>query len=197
MRKIETVGVNEFVRRQVKSSGKTYSPTLIFEDVAAHAEEQMSAGYFREGYREGVRIVSADKEMSKHFVCPFVRINESSKLKAEVVRRRPEEEPYIQVRAVEGDPLPTGKVELILYRRDVLVENNEQTSEKDWELISIHALPEDVDQLPMGSVTMMRNQLELPGGTKASYTSDDWAEAVRFWQRYAAVGKKAGKKIVE
>jgi len=36
-------------------------------------------------------------------------------------------------------------------------------------------------------VTMMRNQLELPGGTKAYYSSEGWAEAVRFWQNYAAL----------
>ena len=39
----------------------------------------------------------------------------------------------------------------------------------------------------MGPVTMMRNQLDLNGGTKASYTNDEWAESVRFWQKYAAL----------
>jgi hypothetical protein len=34
---------------------------------------------------------------------------------------------------------------------------------------------------------MMRNQLELPGGTKANYSSEEWAEAVRFWQQYASL----------
>jgi hypothetical protein len=34
-------------------------------------------------------------------------------------------------------------------------------------------------------VTMMRNQLNLMGGTKASYSSSDWAESVNFWQKYA------------
>jgi len=33
----------------------------------------------------------------------------------------------------------------------------------------------------------MRNQLELKGGTKAHYSSEEWAEAVRFWQNYAAL----------
>ena len=39
--------------------------------------------------------------------------------------------------------------------------------------------------MPMGPVTMMRNQLELPGGTKGIYTSKEWAESVYFWQKYA------------
>ena len=41
--------------------------------------------------------------------------------------------------------------------------------------------------MPMGPVTMMRNQLELEGGTKAKYTSEEWAESIYFWQKYAAL----------
>ena len=32
------VAVNEFVRRQVKGSGKTYSKTMSFEAIAEHAQ---------------------------------------------------------------------------------------------------------------------------------------------------------------
>ena len=48
------------------------------------------------------------------------------------------------------------------------------------------------DRLPMGPVTMMRNQLELKGGTKANYSSNEWAEAVKFWQKYAALDDSNG-----
>ena len=43
--------------------------------------------------------------------------------------------------------------------------------------------------MPMGPVTMMRNQLNLEGGTSAHYTSEEWAEAVEFWQKYAELDK--------
>ncbi|MCH7612079.1 MAG: DUF3228 family protein [Candidatus Marinimicrobia bacterium] len=191
---MQKVAVNDFVRRQVKGSGKTYSPDLSFEDIAKHAKEQMALGNFKEGYRDGVRIVQCSLEMARHFYCPFARIDESSKLKAEVVRRRPDEEPYIQIRVINGDHLPSGKVEFILYRHDVLAENNEQSTEAEWELVSIHAIPDGVEPLPMGPVTMMRNQLEMPGGTKAHYTSEEWAESVRFWQRYGAISNTEEKE---
>ena len=184
---MQKVAVNEFVRRQIKGSGKTYSPDLSFEEIASHAAEQMGAGKFKEGYRDGVRIVSGSKEIPKKFICPFTKISENTKLKAEVVKRRTDEETYIQIRALNAEPIITGRVEFILYRHDVLAENNEQTTDAEWELISIHAIPEGVDKLPMGPVTMMRNQLELPGGTKAHYSSEQWAESINFWQRYAAV----------
>ena len=179
--------VNDFVRRQVEGSGKTYAKDLTFEEIVNHASDRFASGYFREGYRDGVVIVEAADEMTSHFVCPYVKIDQTTELKAESFRRQEGEEPYIQIRAAIGSPLPVGKVEFILYRHDVLAENNENTTDAEWELISIQAVPEGVDQLPMGPVTMMRNQLELPGGTKANYSSEQWAEAVRFWQKYAAL----------
>ena len=54
---MEKVAVNEFVRRQVKGSGKTYSDSLSFEEITEDAERQMDGGNFIEGYRNGVRIV--------------------------------------------------------------------------------------------------------------------------------------------
>ena len=184
---MKKVAVNDFVRRQVIGTGKTYSSNLTFAEIADHAEAQMASGNYKDGYRDGIRIVSGSAEIAKHFICPFTKIDNKTELKAEVVKRKPDEGSYIQIRAINADPLPTGKVEFILYSHDVLAENNEQTTDAEWELISIHAFPEGVDHLPMGPVTMMRNQLEQPGGTKAHYASAEWAESVRFWQQYAAV----------
>ena len=179
--------VNDFVRQQVEGSGKTYAKDLTFEEILNHASDRFASGYFREGYRDGVVIVEAEDDITSHFVCPYVKIDQTTELKAESFRRQEGEEPYIQIRAAIGSPLPVGKVEFILYSHDVLAENNENTTDAEWELISILAVPEGLDQLPMGPVTMMRNQLELPGGTKANYSSKQWAEAVRFWQKYAAL----------
>ncbi len=185
--KKSVVAVSPFVRRQVQGSGKTYSPSLSFEAVAEHAASRLADGHVTQGYRNGVVLVSVHPDWVSEFVCPFVKIDEHTRLKAEMVKRRDGEEPYIQIRALNGDPLPAGKVDLILYRHDVLKETDEHSSDTEWELISIHAVPEGVDDFPMGYVTMMRNQLELPGGTKAMYTSEAWAESVRFWQKYAAL----------
>ena len=181
----QKVAVNEFVKRQTEGSGKSYSSHLTFEQIARHAEEQLHKGQFSKGYREGVLVVDSNQSYVKYFKCPFVKIDKNTKLKAEWVRRRNDEEPYIQIRALNGSPLKAGKVEFILYHHDVLDETSEQTTNADWELISIHALPEGIEKLPMGPVTMMRNQLELKGGTAAHYHSDKWAESLQFWQKYA------------
>ncbi len=185
--KKQTVGVNNFVRRQVPGSGKTTFHDITFEDIARHAGEQLHAGQSKPGYREGVCLIPVAADWVAYFDCPYVRITSETRFKTEWVSRQEGEEPYLRTRALNGDPLPAGKVELILYRHDVLAENNEQSTDCDWELISIHALPKGLESMPMFPVTMMRNQLELPGGTKAYYSSEDWAEAVRFWQKYAAL----------
>ncbi len=185
MKKIETVSVNDFVCRQIKDSMKSYTENLSFDEIAIHAQRQLACGNFKQGYRDGVIIVQVEDKLLHHFICPFVQISDDTKLRAVVTRRRPNEAPYIQIRALNGTPLKTGSADLILYRHDVLAETDEQTSDTDWELISFHAIPEGIHDMPMGPVTMMRNQLQLTGGTKAYYKSEDWAESVNFWQGYA------------
>ena len=184
---MEKVAVNKFVRRQIKGSGKTYSESLSFKDIAQDAETQMADDHYKEGYRDGVRIITGSKKLTSKFVCPFMKIAENTELVSRLVRRQPSEEPYIQTRAKSGTPVKAGRIEYILYRHDVLAENDEQSTNADWELISIHAIPEGVENLPMGPVTMMRNQLQLKGGSNGRYNSDEWAESINFWQKYAVL----------
>ena len=183
----QTVAVNEFVLRQVEGSGKTFSHDLTFQEIAEYAENKLNNNpkSIKAGYRDGVVLIKCESKMNKHFSSPMVKIVENTKFEAILTKRRDDEESYIQIRALSGKLLPTGNVDLILYRQDVLAETNETTTNADWELISIQAVPEGFDQLPMGPVTMMRNQLELSGGTSANYHSDQWAESVNFWQQYA------------
>tara|TARA_B100000700_G_C14934618_1_gene803632 strand:- start:249 stop:830 length:582 start_codon:yes stop_codon:yes gene_type:complete len=188
----QTVAVNKFVLRQVDGSGKTFSNKLTFQQIAEYAENQLNSNpnSIQPGYRDGVLLIRCEAKMNAYFSSPMVKIDEDTKLEAIVTKRRDEEEPYIQIRAVEGKLLPTERVDLILYRQDVLVENNEQSTDADWELIGFQAVPKGMKDLPMGPVTMMRNQLELPGGTAANYSSEQWAESVNFWQQYAFLKPK-------
>ena len=183
------VTVNDFVLRQTKESGKTYTD-LEFSGLAKYASNQLKIGNYRRGYRDGVILVPVENDMVHHFYCPFVKIDSSTKLIARFVKRRPEEKSYIQIRAESGNICTTGKVDLILYHNNVLKESDEHTEGSEWELISFHAIPIGVNEMPMGPVTMMRNQLELVGGTKGTYSSDEWAESVKFWQKYAILEPK-------
>ena len=65
---MEKVGVNTFVTRQIKGSGKTYSDKLTFNEIALDAQSQMAKKSYDDGYRDGVRIVQASKKNIKHFI---------------------------------------------------------------------------------------------------------------------------------
>ena len=183
---METVGINDFVRRQVKGTGKTYS-SLSYQEIAEYAQAELNNKNFEKGYRDGVIIIKVKFDLIQKFHCPFTKIVSNTKLKAIVTKRQPAEENYIQLRALNGDPLDVGSAQIILYRSDVLAETSDKCTDKDWELIAFHAVPKFVEKMPMGPVTMMRNQLELSGGTKAHYESEEWAESVNFWQKYAVL----------
>ena len=43
------LAVNDFVRRQVEGSGKTYAKDLTFEEIVNHASDRFSSGYFGKG----------------------------------------------------------------------------------------------------------------------------------------------------
>ena len=179
-----TVKASEFVKRQLKGTGKTYSNSLSFDRIAQIAEKHLNSGDIIDGYRDGVVLIRLNGDLVDEFTCPLVQINENIKLEAKVVKRRPEEEAYIQIRALNGEDLKSTSVDLVLYRNDVLEETKERSTNADWELIAFMAKPKDI-KMPMGPVTMMRNQLQKPGGTKGEYDSSDWAESVDFWQKYA------------
>ena len=179
-----SVGINSFVERQTKTSGKTYS-TLTFTDIASHAERQLLKSNFKKGYRDGVILIPVSLELITNFVCPIVKITSNTRMESIVKQRRENEDLYISTKALNGTPLKIGAVDLILYRYDVLQETDECETNNEWELIAFHAIPQGIKNLPMGPITMMRNQLQLPGGTKAYYKSEEWANSIRFWQQYA------------
>ena len=182
---MKTVGVSDFIRNQMKKNGKSELVNISIEEVARYAEIYLNQGKFKEGYRDGVIIIeSRDESFYRNFKCPITKIENNTKLICKPIKRRENEDNYIQIRALNGKPLKTVGVELILYRKDVLEETNENSTSDDWELIAFHAIPDGIDKLPMKPATMMRNQLQLEGGTKACYSSEEWAESVNFWQKY-------------
>ena len=61
-----TVGVNDFVRRQIKGTGKTYS-SLSYQEIADYAEGQLNNNSFENGYRDGVVVIKVEKKLNLKF----------------------------------------------------------------------------------------------------------------------------------
>ena len=120
------------------------------------------------------------------FRCGFVRVDRAKFLLAEVTRRQEHEDPYVRVTADGAAPEEAKFVKVVLYAAHELEKNGESRStDCDWEIVCIIASP--VENEPMHPLAMARNQLAMPGGTPRHYTSDEWAEAVWYWNQYVQV----------
>ncbi len=168
------IHVNPFVCRQIASSPFSHFDGP-FEAVAVLASQHFEEGH--QGYREGVWIVPVPPDK---FFSAVVRVTPKTPLVAVFAARRQDEAPFIQVQAKESPKLPAKAVELVLYRHDVLAADASTSKPGEWELISINARPTEAPE-PIMPVAMMRNFQGLPGGTKATYTAEEFAESIRYW----------------
>ncbi len=77
------------------------------------------------------------------------------------------------------------RVDVVLYRHDVLAENNEQSSDAEWEIVSVNGLPTE-DEAPMSPGTLMANHFQISGGTATHMTSEQFEAALRrsflYWR---------------
>jgi hypothetical protein len=178
MKRIQT---SEFVRRQTPES-KFDHFAGTWEEVEDLTEANFDKA--KQGYRDGVVLVPVPAD---GFFSGVVEVTEGMALVASLVRRLPEEEPYIDVLAPGQPKLPAKTVDIVLYRHDVLMEGNEASCDAEWEIISVNASPIKGD-VPMHPVAMMRNMMVLPGGTAATYTAEQFCEAIRYWSTRAMAG---------
>ena len=173
------IAVNEFCRRQTHGSKFSHFAGT-FEELASLVERYFNSA--TQGYRDGVLLVPVPTE---GFFSGVVEVTTETPLRATFVARRKGEDPYLQVEAVGGEKAKAGAVEIVLYRHDVLGED--ASTDAEFEIISINARPTEGPE-PMTPVAMARNFLELPGGTKAEYSAEEFAKAIIYWSTRAMRG---------
>lgn len=171
-----TIGVSTFVQRQTEFSKFSYFDGS-WDELAALVKTYFDLGNYGPGYRDGVVLVTVPPQ---GFYSGVIQVTPHTVLEAKFDARRKGEAPFIHVEAVAGRKTPAEMVEIVLYRADVLAENNERSTDDDWEIISINARP-TVEAEPMTPMAMARNFLGLPGGTQATYTAQQFAEAIVYW----------------
>lgn len=110
-------------------------------------------------------------------------------IRASVTVRQEGEDPYIETYIATEDadrlgikPYEAKFVNIVLYSKDTLLENGGSVScpedPADWEIVAILASRFEIE--PMPPLTMARNFLEKPGGTKSVYSAEEFAEAIYF-----------------
>lgn len=122
------------------------------------------------------------------FFTSFVKLTPETKLSVEYKPRLPGEDFYLHIYA-EGQKSPAKFVQIVTYSRELL--GKDATTDADFEIVSINASPFEDVNVPMDPVTMTRNFLERPGGTKAVYSAGEFAKAIHFhFNGYAMVKPK-------
>ena len=142
-------------------------------------------GKSRQGYREGVRLVPVPAE---GFMSASVPCDEKMDFHTNFAPRRPGEDYFINV-TTSNNKVPAVAVDIVLYSHAVLMEDNDASSNTDWEIVAI--LPRMTEEPePMNPVTMARNFLHLTGGTQAKYTAREFANSIIYWAQHVMVTPK-------
>lgn len=179
--------VSEFARNRHFCRGKPFSFCDMSPKELTWRVKHDNQG-IKQGYRDGVVLVVL-KDVSRIF-SPVVKITEENKhlLRVEFGTRQPGELPRKKV-VIDCPKSPAKFVDVVLYRRDVLLESGEASGPltwfptadifADWEVISVNARI-DLDE-PMSVGAMARNMGGLPGGTKGTYTAEEFMNAINYW----------------
>ena len=164
--KNKIVAISDFVKRQTKDSEFTHFDGS-WEELVYIIISYIQKGDMIKGYRDGVNIIPLHQDICKRF---YTYTNypmfEGMKLKAEYrkVARREHEPPKIKV-TIEEPKMPCNYVDVIIYHHDVLKEDNDVSSDAEWEVVSINGRLNKKNP-PMDPMTIVRNWKHLPGGTE-------------------------------
>lgn len=189
------VACGEFVKRQTPESGFSHYDGS-WEDLEDTVEFILSfpTNEVCSGYRDGVVLVTVP---ASRFYSAIVSLNEKSKMTANFAARREGEAPFIRISA-KAKKQPAKYAQVVLYRHDVLAENNERETDAEWEIVAIKARVTEEEE-PMDPYTMARNFLHLEGGTKGDFSAEQFAKSILYWNNHCmTTGKpKWYKKLME
>ena len=172
------IAISNFVRRQTPESQYSHW-TLSDKDLIALTESNFNNA--KKGYREGVCLIPVP---AQGFFSSVVKLRPGDKLEGVYEARKEGESPRKNIYSVSGNKIPAVSVDIILYSHAVLAENNEQSCDSDWEIISVNASPTE-GETPIPTGALIANHLQLSGGTATNMSNDDFVELLRksvdFW----------------
>ena len=168
-----TIGASDFVKRQEAHSTFTHYKGS-WSDLANRTAEEFKAGNYTKGYRDGVYLVHMPKsEVPLFYTFDAYPMFEGMKLDAQWARvpGREHEPAKLQVTILE-DKIPCRFVDIVIYRKDVLEEDKDDTTGCDYDIVSINGRLAK-DPPPIDPMTLVRNWLHLKGGTEMKGTTPE------------------------
>ena len=192
----QTIQINSFVLRQTSNSrfshfnGNNKELLQLIKDGWENAKP---------GYRTGVLLVPVEPS---GFFSGVVKLQEGDSLVGTFEARRDGEEPRKSVTVPRAEKLPAKRVDIVLYRSDVLAEGEDNelpVGKENWEVISINASPV-VGEVPIEPNVLMHNHFGSSGGTRTNLSDEDFVamlkDSFRYWSDKALAGCDCDPKIV-
>lgn len=178
------IGINSFVRRQVANSPFSH---WVLSDEQLLKLVQANFDKATKGYRDGVILVPVAPE---GFYSSVVQLQAGDRLHGEFKARQKGEEPRKTLHAT-GDKIAAKSVSVVLYSKAVLAEGGQNSTDADWEIVSVNASPEE-GEAPIQPDTLIANHFELSGGTATKMSDAEFVAALRtsvlYWKDKALVG---------
>lgn len=184
------VAASSFLKEAIEKAGGNRKFSGTIGELERITEAHLESWEPGTGAVDGdVRLVQVPTD---GFLTDIVEITDANKDQLEVSYnpRREGEAPVPTIFVRGGEPVPASRVQIVVYRADVLARDSDRSSEAEWEIVAILAdpqLPEGMDMVPMNPHTMARNAAHATGGTLRSYTNEQWFRAVNFWASHARV----------
>lgn len=170
-----TVAMNNLALRHTKDSPFSHFDGT-FEELCEIAVEHLEA-HPTAIYEDGVCIIGLPGD---NFWAGATQINEETELLSRFAPREEGEYPCIQFTANAGPKPIAEEADLVLCSKERLGRKNENSTDADWEIVSINAKSFKGAE-PMHPVTMARNSQNLPGSTLTKYTPEEYDRSILHW----------------
>jgi len=187
------IAANDFVKRQTPESRFSHFDGT-WEELSELTEKCFD--HQRQGYRDGVILVSVPPT---RFYSSILEVSGDLDFEVSFEPRAEGEDPILFMVASGADKTAAVRAEVVLYRRDVLEEDGDCSTDAEWEIVSVNASPCE-EEVPMDPMTRARNILHLKGGTDARIEDlnkeelvglvKTMAEETFFWNTHVHVGDK-------
>jgi hypothetical protein len=177
------IATNNFAKRQTPESQFSHfevTSVVRNNDKWKFLEYVIARDWFKkedvEG-RPGVVKMVFNKVEDITFYSGVQEITKDTVLEASLFQRSENELPYINVLAC-GKKSVAKIAEVILYSHEAL--GSDASTDADYEIVSINARITEEPEPPT-PISMARNFLNLPGGSTATYTAEEFAKSIIYW----------------
>lgn len=176
------LAINDFcLANHTESKGSHFAGSTeeLIALVSAHWDER------KPGFTEGCVEVAVPPDRFFSGVVDLAA-KPNAVLNAKFEARREGEDAVLSVRGEAALKAPATQVRIICYSHDLLAKDGDNSTEAEFEVITI--LAEVGEKAPMPPVTMARNFLNETGGTKGDFTPQQFAESIMYWARHVVAG---------